>query len=688
MDHEKCFVFEPEDEHPTKKRRIGSDDWINTWKLRKELYEQFWAHQRSKIESVLNRANEETVTKVLGFITSSKAPESSKLPAGLISAGPNIASHGALFRQIATKLGAADATIFVALTSSECSNLKSLLKSLIVKGTTLGDDEEDDAQTPHRKGPKLLNYDLQLLHDHVKQNAIETVVITFQDTEAFDGHVLSETIELFGLWRNRIPFVILFGIATSTDAFQDRLSRSALRCLQGKEFDVVQTDDLFEQVFLTTIDGNERHLWIGPELMSTFLNRQKDHAQNVTEFIDALKYAHMCHFFANSVSILMSTEAHGKVEISRHLCYTLRHLPSFEVCVSSSLNANNTFRESRGFLVPRPDRPPLSMRHYLFDDVALERLLNDTMVYRDTHSFPDMVRALRMIRVILSKMPRYAHHKLSALYTMMIGGNLLDSPMVKEMIAFLKRAPSNVLLEILNDTIGLLVLHQVEDAYYFETRDELQKLINDAKATDAPLRSAFDERNETLRTTVIAKKVELSKQKATLSKNDEAYSQILQRFTARLDEWLVMTLFYPDELMFAEVFIYDIKSPYRAAFSPKTRFAVERALSSPRDYLEYEYDCYDLSEEECEKQEARDAALSAAAPATAIMYQLYLESGALMNASDLYSAYHAILEEKTDDEELIKALFQRSLAELKYMGFIKDTKKKVDHVAKAAWSGL
>jgi origin recognition complex subunit 3 len=35
-----------------------------------------------------------------------------------------------------------------------------------------------------------------------------------------------------------------------------------------------------------------------------------------------------------------------------------------------------------------------------------------------------------------------------------------------------------------------------------------------------------------------------------------------------------------------------------------------------------------------------------------------------------------------------RALFQRALAELKHLGFVKPTRKKVDHVAKMMWKGL
>ncbi|KAK5005709.1 Origin recognition complex subunit 3, partial [Cryomyces antarcticus] len=68
---------------------------------------------------------------------------------------------------------------------------------------------------------------------------------------------------------------------------------------------------------------------------------------------------------------------------------------------------------------------------------------------------------------------------------------------------------------------------------------------------------------------------------------------------------------------------------------------------------------------------------------------LYLESGSLINVSDLWSAFNAILNDDGDgDEAQMMALFQRSLAELKYMGFIKSSRKKADHVAKVTWKGL
>lgn len=37
---------------------------------------------------------------------------------------------------------------------------------------------------------------------------------------------------------------------------------------------------------------------------------------------------------------------------------------------------------------------------------------------------------------------------------------------------------------------------------------------------------------------------------------------------------------------------------------------------------------------------------------------------------------------------IYRGLFQRALAELKYLGLVKPSRKKTDHIAKVMWKGL
>lgn len=87
-------------------------------------------------------------------------------------------------------------------------------------------------------------------------------------------------------WSDRIPFVLLFGIATSVELFQEKLSRETIRYLDGSAFDVQQVH--IEDVF-KAFSSEETTLWMGPGLSRIILQRQKDYIQSHSSFINALK---------------------------------------------------------------------------------------------------------------------------------------------------------------------------------------------------------------------------------------------------------------------------------------------------------------------------------------------------------------------------------------------------------------
>lgn len=89
-------------------------------------------------------------------------------------------------------------------------------------------------------------------------------------------------------WNDRIPFVLLFGIATSVDMFLDKLSRATVKRLHCGRFDVAQLE--IEDIFkAATSMEHPVGPWLGPSLSSAILQRQKDYFQNISGFVQALK---------------------------------------------------------------------------------------------------------------------------------------------------------------------------------------------------------------------------------------------------------------------------------------------------------------------------------------------------------------------------------------------------------------
>ncbi|KAH5504000.1 hypothetical protein HBI29_137120 [Parastagonospora nodorum] len=668
MQHQRCYIYEPPqtEERASKRQRTSKYDPHAQLPVRLQAYRDVWSQQEERITNTLDTADSAVQQNIVNFISAASAsPDETKfaIPTGLIIAGPSIASHGPFFKRLGQRIKNDTDSTYVVLTSAESPNLKTLLKNLIKKVTShVEDDDEDDMDRPStssRHGPKLLNYDLGHVQEWRKKNRVSSIVVALQDSEAFDAALLADIVDLFHSWLDRLPFVLLFGIATSAESFEDRLSGKSMRYLEGEKFDVTQSDEIIEELFKATVANTNVRLHIGPTICRRMLDRQKDHVQNVQDFCDGLKYAYMSHFYACYPSIFFRRDI-ALSDFPADAFEAVRNLPSFRRMIEEKLENGEALNV----------HVLLETDENLFLEIA--RSLRNGSQALSTLSHASQV--LFSIRAALQMSPTV---RLSSIWTRAASGEMAGSPLLRETMLSVKKIPSDKFVEL------LAAMTSLQGEYFSMELSPFQKELNSlVEKNDAstPLRTQHDVRNDSLRTTVVAQKVLLSKHKAALSEQDKAYSDLVGRFHDELDAYFASAFIDPQTLFLSEVLIYDLKSPHTEVFQPKPRFAIERALASPHDYLGCE--C-------CSGVEGNEAALSATQPATAIVYQMYLESGALMNVSDLWQAFNAIAGTgDEDDESKTMALFQRALAELKFLGLLKPSRKKTDHVSKIMWKGL
>lgn len=254
-----------------------------------------------------------------------------------------------------------------------------------------------------------------------------------------------------------------------------------------------------------------------------------------------------------------------------------------------------------------------------------------------------------------------------------LSGELLESQVIDDMLATVRTFDS----EKLGSLLGSLPETLPADLGLGEIRTDFGTLA-DANADLAPLRSEYNINSSVVKTTVVQQRILLSKGKANLSKRDIEYTKIVDRLVGALQEYLTETLIQPQELFMHEAFLFDLRNPMKETFTPRPRFALERALANPFDYL-------------ISSTDVGGARISAKQPATAILYQLYLESGALVNIHDLWQTFYGVYESdqgNTCDDRMIMSLFYGALSDLKSFGMVKNSRKKTDHLAKSAWMGL
>lgn len=380
----------------------------------------------------------------------------------------------------------------------------------------------------------------------------------------------------------------------------------------------------------------------------------------------------MCHFYANPLSFLL---ADGQEHLIRpeHV-EAVRNLGSFRDEVEDAVDEGGS-------------------------QLAHARSLLEDENYIRTHIQEHMAKRRAWVRKLSRSLQLIVDGGLTAteftsLYVSAVANGLdlaarqigvidtIRAMSPEELIAALEKLTSLVKAEVADgaqtsDNEGAAA--ESSAALFIQSLDTIRSLQARAEDNDTTLRSKYSTQGRILRTTVVAQKVQLSRDSAALTEDDKEYSDVMDRLTDHLVA--VLSCQAADELFLHEAWLYDSESPHGAVFVPTPGVTTERALARPHDYLS------------CSCCPA-NGGLAPTLPAASILYHLYQEAGPLVNVADLWTAFSALVvgeeEDAEDDEGKGKernalVLFYRGLAELRAMGFVQSTKKKEDHIAKLKW---
>jgi origin recognition complex subunit 3 len=384
-----------------------------------------------------------------------------------------------------------------------------------------------------------------------------------------------------------------------------------------------------------------------------------------------VKYAYMCHFYGNPFSWLCDDTLTGNNLpnlIRPHHLEVIKTLPSFQKMVDVLIKREQLTRA----------------KTLLKDDKALIQEIEKSQESRKR----SITQLLRAMSLLSSSSPEPVDK--IELYVTAFQGALAESDFVKRVLDSIKRMDPDDLVTFINALSNCIENGSAEMNLvgWGDEEDELlgaimgiyskvSALAMDSAKTGNPIRSSYAIHSKGVRTTVIAQRVQLSYENSTLTEQDKEFTALVDCLTGRLQECFSQPG-NPQELFLNEVWLYDWTIPHKSIFTPRPREAIELALHTPYRYLSC--DC-------CEYVEG----LSSTHPATAILYQMYLETGSLINIFDLWSAFFEMLgggEEQKCDERVALVMFYRGLADLKSLGMVKQSKKKADHLAKVAWKGL
>ena len=653
---------------------------------RHDTYQEFWARQQHNLDHIVRQVDAIALADIVHFVqNTSSSKDDNRIPTGLVITGPDASIKGRLLGHLGEiQLSKPDEELIL-IDSSQAPNLvtalRNVIRYVIVQRTDL-DGYHSFLSSNKRSIP--MNYDLELLQVFTETHGIKKIVIWILDVEAFNLGILVDLVSVLSSWLDRLPLVLLFGIATTIELFEARLPKSTIRLLNGQVFDVSAQGDKLYDIYKAVQSGSSARLWLGPAVSSVLLERSRDQDEKMESFAQAIRYAYMSHFFANPLSALLNESAPADLKSGEYLCDAIRNTNSFRRYAEEMLESKNS----------------KAVKRLLDDDASLlgearKAIQEGQKKMLDHH---EAVAAFRILSTVLLSSSDAASNPFEVDVQALSGSKFFEAGLYTKTMSALRSLNSNQLQHFLED--WPLPKTQPEDlvAELLGSLSSLHDLNNGCL-----IRSAHDPKHATSTTVTKNNMVSLSKHAPKLSRLEEEFTALIDKIHKFLTDHFESKIIDHTNLFMHEAFHYDLRMPLASVFAPRARHAIERALDRPGDYL----GC------ECCATANQAASGGEKPPPTSLLWQLWCEAGSIVNVRDLWEAFRAAIIDRTDEgederdpeelmdrkaaekgsiegvnERMALALFYRGLAELRMLGFVKLTKRKVDCLAKVAWRDL
>uniref|UniRef100_A0A8C4DCW6 Origin recognition complex subunit 3 n=1 Tax=Dicentrarchus labrax TaxID=13489 RepID=A0A8C4DCW6_DICLA len=659
-----CFVFKPS---AKKKKKTLS---LDNSEIRFKLCQDLWHKIRADTEVLQDELNRKILDSLLDFTRKCSSTRqhsdwasqmrASEIPTAALVLGVNVPDHDMTFQSLSELLQQSVTPHVASVQAKECGALKHLMKRVLERlmdtVVTVDDEEEEETEQTSTQLHKSVHCSLSTLCDWYNAKTMKSktgtpgkkrsspvrddpqqppVVIIFKDLEAFNPKVLQDFILICSRYVERLPLMFIFGIATSPSTIQHMLPHSVSSLLCIELFQSLSCTQhlatVIDKLILTPQFPFKLNGKVMQVLMSIFLY----HDFSVRNFIKGVQLALLEHFHSQPLSVLCCKKKEALLnvmQLSHHDLESIRHLLSFRRYVEK--------------------QEPQEQLNLFRDDTHLkevcQKLIKDLRKYHKNY-YP----VLRCLHTLTSSLPRYPLGKqVRELHLICLEKNVWENEDYQTAMKLLKMLAKDELIASLQRCVE--ILQPVKSKKMKKALVELEELLT------------LLEMNESRR----AKKL--------------SPFEVLRNEALEFIDGLVKShLSPPESQTLNEVCYYSSSATVRRHLNATPRTSIQAALSSPYYYLQ--------------SLKTEDGTVSNAAPDICIAYKLHLECGRLINLYDWLEAYATVVsaaEGNNPDsdnvrkvEEVKHARFIQAVSELEFLGFIKSTKQKTDHVARLTWGG-
>ncbi|XP_069688925.1 origin recognition complex subunit 3 isoform X2 [Periplaneta americana] len=505
----------------------------------------------------------------------------------------------------------------------------------------------------------------------VEGNKNPLLVVVIPNVEGFSSQVLQNLILIASGYVKSLPLVFVFGVATAVCALHRSLPYHVSSKLCNEVFhsepSITYLNQVIDKVLLTSkcpfhLDDRTFKLLTDIFLFYDF---------SVHGFIQHFKYCMIEHFFNSNSKVLCCPIADMPQSIkslSEEQLEELRQLSSFRQYVDT---------------LPKKEKAPLLLDNSHFK-VVLQKLMVELHEY--VENFHTFLRCLHVLTSSLPKAPLGKH--LREVYSMAVASNVSEASQFKECFQLLGFQSREELLDKIEKVLSILQSAMKEKSGKCPSLKEVEQKLSEyhtkiaelgMKTAEHALKSPtkIDIGENINRHQLKEKLLELSRKQRPLSAYEETRKSLLDYLAGSVfPQFLVPPVTVP----FHEVLFFSNMARVKRHIVGTPRAVVHMALNNPCYYLQC--DCCRMD---------KSSSVSSTLPDICIVYKLHLECGRLINMYDWLQAFLAIVSPSESGEEQrevppqMQARFTQAVAELQFLGFIKTSRKKTDHVTRLTW---
>ncbi|XP_011865960.1 PREDICTED: origin recognition complex subunit 3 [Vollenhovia emeryi] len=640
-----------------KKRNVKCPAYLNEpWYI---AYNETWAYIEQAAENVRSKMFQQVISNLESFVSKIKATPLNVSPHEIATAilltGVNVPDHTTLFDTTVSKLGKITSHLAV-VWSRNCNGVKSIIEDTVyqfLRGATYRSELNDGPEV--RKSQctmRVLKKSFAENHDPE-----DPLVVILPDFESFSTNVLHDFILVLSSYRSTLKFVLIFGVATTLHIVHKSLTYDVTSKLVVQVFytqtQVKTLSDVLEgTVFSTKIPfkliGRAFQLLTDIFLFYDF---------SVDNFLQNYKICMIQHFYENNVSSLCCQPEDIKDRMSKltdENIAEIKSLPSIAKYLKTSSEMANG-GEGLG-------------------DEEFMKLLGQLL--NKFHGFMDQfLIVLRCLHCLIASLPGSPMGKqLREVYTRAVYTNdLTESTEYKECLKLLGFLSKEELLSKLESVVTIVEESKDPEMKKIKiTLDNHIAAIREASLSTTATSSKIITVEEKLSRMQLKEKLLKMSQQQSRSAYKQAQFDLIDYLDRKV---FSVHLIDPSRVTAHEIFCYGDGNQAKHHIRGSLRAAMHTGLSDPQMYL----DC------DCCKLE-NDDDIPRTLPDLSIIYKLHLESRKLINMYDWLQAFLTIVDpqaqstEQRDVDPQLQARFTQAVAALQFLGFIKTSRRKTDHV--------